>query len=132
MLHLEKLVNEEIELKDKWIGKGFLSEIDRRKWTEPPPIKMIIPLSPAIEIPFLRAIFNQLTHQTGFFAFGRTQLFLTVSIKELSNMSLNKNANSRKSYRSSCIFYKTMFEIEHLNTFKWDAFMPLVVLPKVR
>jgi hypothetical protein len=108
-----------------------LAGIDHRKWKESPPIKMIIPLSPSVEIPFMRAIFNQFTHQTGFFAFGRTQFIITISIKELSNMSPQKDVNSRNSYRSSCIFYQTMFDIEHLETFNWESFTPLVVLPKV-
>uniref|UniRef100_T1K8W2 Dimethyladenosine transferase 2, mitochondrial n=2 Tax=Tetranychus urticae TaxID=32264 RepID=T1K8W2_TETUR len=100
-------------------------------WTDDPPLKLILTLTPSTERRVLRRLISELTLQSGIYASGRSQLFVFLSEKEYGFMKTKKDVRPIH-HQASHILYQSFFQINHLATFNFDCFYPSVNNPKTK
>ncbi|RWS17741.1 dimethyladenosine transferase 2: mitochondrial-like isoform X3 [Dinothrombium tinctorium] len=105
---------------------ALFASVPIHSWSDPLPVKMIIPLTPIIETKFLRPLFIQMAHLTGIFTCGRAQILTFVSCYEYSYMKGNAEQRNLNNYRSSSVLYNTFFDVEFLAEVPWDCFEPKI------
>lgn len=121
----------------------LLGDVSPVAWSDPPPLKLFLPLPPVVETSFLRGLFPQVVYQSGLFARGRAEVLAFVSCYELWFMTADgggdgavlghglRAASSPRPerdllrYRSSCVLFNTLFELQFLEKVSWDCFVPL-------
>lgn len=102
----------------------LMSRLPKRTWTDDPTAFMVIPLTPLSEVSFLRSLFLQVANCSAFFSNGRIVFYAFVSGRELYYMTAKSDEKNLIRYRYCSVLYQTFFDMEVLDKFKWDCFLP--------